>query len=384
MKILMISTDRDLFDPTSAVRMRMLEQSEFLDKLCIIVFAKKGMGYMEEKISRNIHLYPTNSKHKAFYLSDAYAIGKRILSKEASRKHWLVSTQDPFESGTIGYLLALFFRTSFHVQLHTDPFSDEWKKERLINRIRFLLALFLLHKADGVRVVSLRVFRHVRALGVSRECITKVPIYVDVAHFIKTKLSFDLHQSYGEYSHIVLSMGRLEHEKNFNKLIRAFRKVRQAFPDTLLLIAGNGRERERLLSLVRSFDLEKNVKIIPWARDVVSYYKTCDVYVQPSLYEGWGLAVVEAMASGAPVVMTDVGCAGEIVRNEETGLVIPTDDEDLLADAIDRLLADKLLRTRIAKAGRDEVKKLATKAETLMLYKTSWEQALIHGHKRLK
>lgn len=382
MKILMISTDRSVFDADSAVRSRLLEQASLVSELHVIIFTPKSDQYTKLHLSKHLTIYPTASANKFAYLTDAYALGKKILAREKDKKHWLITTQDPFETGAVGYLLSRVHKIPFHIQLHTDPFNEEWKRERPLNRVRFILALFLLHQADAVRVVSKRVFDHVCASGVSVSRITKVPIYADVEHFTKTKPSFDLHHSYGEYSHIVLSMGRLEPEKNFSQLIRAFRRVHQTFPDTLLLIVGSGRERERLLSIIRSFALERYVKILPWARDVVSYYKTCDVYVQPSRYEGWGLSVVEALASGAPVVMTDVGCAGEVVRHEETGLVITSFEEGMIADTIDRVLGDAALRKALGAAGKKEVKKLATKAETLMLYKTSWEQALRHGHKR--
>lgn len=378
----MISTDRAIFDADSAVRSRLLEQASLVSEIHVIVFTPQGQNFTPQRLSRHLMVYPTTSAHKFAYLSDAFALGKKILMGVEEKKRWLITTQDPFETGAVGYLLSRIEKIPFHIQLHTDPFNEEWKKERLLNRVRYLLALFLLRHADAVRVVSERVSMHVRACGVPASRIIKVPIYVDVEHFTKTKASFDLHHSYGEYSHIVLSMGRLEPEKNFNKLIRAFRRVHLHFPDTLLLIVGSGRERDRLLSLIRSFGLDRYIKIVPWARDVVSYYKTCDVYVQPSRYEGWGLSVVEALASGAPVLMTDVGCAGEVVRNGETGIVIASSDEDLIAESINRMLGDDALRKALKTAGKKEVKKLATKAETLMLYKASWEQALQNGHKR--
>lgn len=378
----MISTDRSIFDPDAAVRSRLLEQASLVSELHVIVFTPKGSTFTKLHLSKHLTVYPTTSANKFAYLPDAYALGKNILSRSEEKKRFLITTQDPFETGVIGYLLSRKFKIPFHVQLHTDPFNHEWKKEHLLNRIRFILALFLLRKADAVRVVSARVFARVYALGIETSRITKVPIYVDVEHFTKTKPSFDLHHSYGEYSHIVLSMGRLEPEKNFDKLIRAFRRVHQTFPDTLLIIVGSGKERERLTALIRSFELDKYVKILPWARDVVSYYKTCDVYVQPSRYEGWGLSIIEALASGAPVAMTDVGCAGEVVRDGETGLVIPSFEEGAIAGTINRLLSDAVLRKELGIAGKKEVKKLATKAETLMLYKASWEQALLHGHKQ--
>jgi glycosyltransferase involved in cell wall biosynthesis len=87
------------------------------------------------------------------------------------------------------------------------------------------------------------------------------------------------------------------------------------------------------------------------------------------------MAVIEAMASGAPVVMTDVGVAREVVKDGITGLVVAIRDENALAGAIQRFLDDDSLRTTVVAAAKKEVKKLMSKEETFQSYKTSWEVA---------
>jgi glycosyltransferase involved in cell wall biosynthesis len=384
MNILMISTDRSIFDEGSSVQSRLLEQGSLVTHLHVVVLTPRSGVFTQTKIGKHVTVYPTLSAGRLAYVVDAYRIGGEILRHARKDAKWLITTQDPFELGAVGYMLARKFHFPLHLQLHTDPWSAVWRKGHPLNRLRFALAVFLLRKADGVRVVSERVERSVRSLGVPDTRITKIPIYVDVMHFMNVKPAFDLHRAYSNFTHVVLSIGRLQPEKNYAGLIRAFAQVHKAHEDTLLLIVGSGPERERLIFLARSLELDACVKILPWARDVAAYYKTCDVYVQPSLYEGWGLAVVEAMAGGAPVVMTDVGCAGEIVRSEETGLVVPVADEKALAYAIDRLLGNREFALNLAANGNAAVQKLATKAETLMLYKTSWEQALAHGNQKSK
>lgn len=376
MRVLMFSTDRAIFDKDSAVRARLREQAQLATELHVIVFTPKGTEFEEFHVGKRLHVYPTSSQGKLRFLPDAYRLGVGILRKGGKKEEWLVSTQDPFEIGALGYILAKKFHRPFHVQLHTDPFSQLWREEKFLNRLRYMVMLFLLRRANGIRVVSDRVFCAVHALGIPEERITKVPIFVDVDHFQNALPQFDLHRSYPEFSKIILSMGRLQPEKNYRGLIRAYARIAKIHDDIMLLVVGSGPERERLLMLARSLDCEKQVKLLPWARDVASYYKSCDVYVQPSLYEGWGLAVIEAMASGAPVVMTDVGCAGEVVWNGETGLVVPPRDEKALASAIERVLFDETLCKHIKEGGQKITRTLATKAETLRLYKTSWKEAL--------
>jgi glycosyltransferase involved in cell wall biosynthesis len=392
MNILMLSTDRAIFEKDSPVRARLREQAELAGKLHVIILGPKGLGKAEEKVNKHLIIHGTESAFRFFYMSDAYRIGRRIIL--GHKGSWIVTAQDPFWAGPIAFLLSRVSGAAFHLQLHTDIFSHGWHGSlirkllhplvffRDVNELRALLeqllypmALFLLRHADGVRVISERLFFGVRSIGVPTERITKVPIFAEMGHFFVAKPSFDLHRSYPGFPRIVLSLGRLQPEKNYRGLIRAFALVAKEHDDTLLLIVGSGPERERLLALTRSLLLDDRVKILPWARDVATYYKTCDVYVQSSDYEGWGLAVIEAMASGAPVVMTDVGCAGEVVLSERTGLVVPVGDEKALAQAIARLLDNRELARTLAANGALAVKKLATKAETLMLYKSSWAQS---------
>ncbi|MDO8520737.1 MAG: glycosyltransferase [bacterium] len=376
MNILMLSTDRSAFDDDSSMRRRLAEQGSLVSALHVIVLTKKEEPFKLLHFGRRVTVHPTLSTSRLTYVVDAYRLGVEILKAHNKGQKWLITTQDPFELGAVGYMLARKFRIPLHVQVHTDPWSDTWRNGHSWNRLRYLLSLFLLQRADGIRVVSERVKRRVLSLGIPKERVTKIPIYVDTAHFFQAKPAFDLRATYPLFKKIVLSIGRLEPEKNFRGLIRAFSTVHQAHADALLIIIGSGKERERLLSLARSLSLEECVKILPWARDVATYYKTCDMYVQPSFYEGWGLAVIEAMASGTPVVMTDVGCAGEVVLSERTGLVVPVADEKALARAILRLLENRELALSLAANGNMAIKKLATKAETLMLYKTSWEKAV--------
>jgi glycosyltransferase involved in cell wall biosynthesis len=375
MKLLMYSTDRSLFDADSPVRMRLQEQADLVTSLDVIVFTPVADKYKEFKLGRKLTVHPTASSSKFSYLPDAYRIGKNILTGAADTGKWLITTQDPFLTGVIGYMLSRKFKVPLHLQLHTDPWSREWRGERLRNTFEFLIARFLLSRAQGVRVVSQRVRTAVLSLGVTPDKITRVPIWVDTAMFRDGVPNFDLHHTYPAFSRIILSIGRLQPEKNYGKLIKTFAHLARIHDDVILLIVGSGPERERLTTLARTLGVEKSVVILPWARDVVSYYKTSDIYVQPSLYEGWGLAVIEAMSSGLPVVMTDVGCAGEVIRDEETGLVVPVGSEDALLSALTRLLEDNSLRVTLAENGKEESKKLATKEDTLRLYKESWQKA---------
>lgn len=383
-KLLMISTDKAIFDVDSAVYARLLEQAQLVSELHVLVFTPKGEKFKKIHHTKHLTIYPTSSVGKWAYLPDAYTLGKSIIINDGHPPKWLVTTQDPFETGVLGYLIARALHVPLHLQIHTDPWSLEWRGERFTNRLRYYVMLFLFQHASGIRVVSSRVEESLLRTGFPKERVTRIPIFTDVAYWKNAKPTFDLHVSYRLFTKIILSIGRLQPEKNFHGLIRAFARVRKIHDDVLLIIVGSGPERERLVALARSLDLGDSVIILPWARDVASYYKTSDMYVQPSLYEGWGLSVVEAMASGLPVVVTDVGVAGEMVRNEETGLVVPVRNEQELVDAMVRLLKEESLRISLRVSALAEVAKCATKTETLGAYQSSWNNAFVYAHPKNK
>ncbi len=92
-----------------------------------------------------------------------------------------------------------------------------------------------------------------------------------------------------------------------------------------------------------------------------------------SNYEGWGLAAVEAASYGLPIIMTNVGCAGELIKDGVSGLVVPVGDQKKLTEAMGQLIVDKELREALGQNAAKSVRNLLNKEENLALYKKSFE-----------
>jgi glycosyltransferase involved in cell wall biosynthesis len=113
--------------------------------------------------------------------------------------------------------------------------------------------------------------------------------------------------------------------------------------------------------------------------EVIAAYRSHDVLVFSSSYEGFGMVLLEAMSQRLPVVATPVGCATMLVRHDETGLTVPTRDPDALATALARLLDDPALRARLADAAFTRVRDLSW-ARTATLTLTVYDRALSGRH----
>ena len=148
----------------------------------------------------------------------------------------------------------------------------------------------------------------------------------------------------------VVSVGRLHAVKSFDVLIRAMKLL----PDDIgLTIWGEGEERGGLEALIGSLGLDGRVRLPGRTESIPQALEDADVYVQSSRSEGFGLALVEAMLCGRPVVVAPCGSLPELVEDGRTGLVAAACTPDALAASIQRVLRDGELAARIACAGRE-------------------------------
>jgi glycosyltransferase involved in cell wall biosynthesis len=158
----------------------------------------------------------------------------------------------------------------------------------------------------------------------------------------------------------VISAGKLLGLKGFPMAIRAFALFAKDHADVEFTIVGDGPERAPLESLVRNLGLERQVYLEKWMprRELLGLMSQCDTFLFPSLRDGGGAVVVEAMAAGIPVICMDLAGPG-INVTEECGIKIPPQGPEQtvsgIVEALDRLYGDRGLRTRMGRAARRRV-----------------------------
>lgn len=384
MKVLMLSTDASILESGSESWHRMKDYGTLTDRLDIIV-CTAGPEKPELKISETTRAIPTNSRSKLLYVPDIVRAAKKAYperaDKPASRVAGLsVTSQDPFETGLAGWLIARRLRAKLQLQVHTDFLSPYFSRESLKNRIRVMLAKWLLPKADGIRVVSERIKRSIINLGLPEAKIIVLPIFVDVVKIQSERITVDLHKKYPQFDFIILMASRLELEKNVRLAIDAMKEIVKKYPKTGLVIVGSGSLKKELERQVRELDLEDNVKFEGWISDLetyISYYRTSDAYLLCSNYEGYGLVLIIAASAGLPIITTDVGVAGEM-KIKDSGLVVRVCDKQAIVDKIITLRSDENLRKGLRLRAKEFVteQEFKTKEEYLKRYKQSWEMAL--------
>ena len=383
LKILIIGTDRSIFKPDSVARERMIEYGKIFDQLHIIIFTKRFQKFEIEKIAENVWIYPTKSWSRWLCPFDAVRVAKSQFGKVASKTIDIISSQDLFETGIAGWLIAKKYNLPLQIQIHTDFLSPYFWKESFLNKIRVIIGKFLIKRTDCLRVVSNRIKNSLLQRLQPATChlppnITVLPIFVDIEKIKNTPANFDVRKKYPQFSFIIMMASRLEKEKNIVLAIEMMRELIRQYPKIGMVIIGDGKEKKNLERLVSKYNLQKNILFEGWQNDLISYYKTANVFLSTSLYEGYGLTIVEALASGCPVVSSDVGIASEMISEGESGFVCPVNDKNCFIRRIQEIMEISSLKEKLALNSKILIseKMTVSKEEYLLKYKQAIEECL--------
>lgn len=156
-----------------------------------------------------------------------------------------------------------------------------------------------------------------------------------------------------------LFVGRIVAEKGVIELLKAFDQVSQRYPEATLTIAGelmkNERDQETMLRFQELVSANKQINYVGFVQDMPDLFKRHDVFLLPSYREGLPRSILEAMASGLPVIATDIRGCREEVEDGQSGFLVPVEDVGALASAIERFIVSPELVERFGRHGRDLV-----------------------------
>lgn len=249
-------------------------------------------------------------------------------------------------SALIFAFLKTFFQYRFVIGCQGTDIED-------VNGLNKKFAPFILNQADAVTSVSNSQFRTIQ-----NQFEIETPVYV---------IHNGIDVGFWEVDHgrvsdgkKIISVGAIRKEKGHDVLIRAFRQVVNRFPDASLTIVGDGSYSGVCEKLIDDLGLRSSVKITGWREraDIRDLLESADIFAFPSRQEAFGLALVEAMASGLPVVASNVGGIPEVTKGTGAYLVEPENDQQL-ASALLNALENKDWRKRSAQASIERAREFS-------------------------
>lgn len=376
MKVLSLSLDPLVLQKESVVASRCIRYGTIVDLYTVIVPSSKSDIVVH---SSTCTAYGTGGTNKLSQLFSLWHIATVLIKKDS---YDVVSSQDTYFLGLTAWLLA----KRYHLGLEVQVLGIE-----KMNSLRRLLTKFVLTKAGSIRVLSLGLKKRLmQEFSILDTRMLLVPIYVDVSSLgfsndnptqeLQDKLdqnSKSFKEYYGGRFNII-SVNRLVPIKNIPMQLEAMAVLKEKFPQILLHIIGDGPLQAELQKSIHEKSLDDTVILHGFksGADLSPFFTQSDCFVLTSNFEGYGMVVIEAATASLPIVMTDVGCAGEVIIDQESGLIVPPLDTVAFTDALERMIEDQVFRTAVAKGAQASIALLPSFDTVLAKYKASWEQAL--------
>lgn len=290
-------------------------------------------------------------------------IGKRVLSEGIDMVHSLM--QDKYDLAGIYRLFSLLKKERpdiLHLEssplvlfwgficarllkiprkvtvIHTMRKPEKWErfKSGIINRL-------LLRRLDSIGVVSrLKMESLIRDYGIDPDRLCLLHNAVDTKMFSSKLNTDDLRKSMGfsETHKVVGMVGRLVVEKAYDVFLKSAQGIASLMPDTRFLIIGNGGERKRLEDIAGDLGLKGHVLFLGERQDIPELISLFDVAVLSSRIESFPVALLEYMAGARGIVATNVGDNSKVIKNNESGIIVPPEDPEAISKAVIDLLRD--------------------------------------------
>ena len=228
-------------------------------------------------------------------------------------------------------------------------------------------------RVDGVVAISRSVADRLSEAGVNRRPIRLIYSGIDPGPF-----KGPLKDQRPNEPPIVAILAVLEERKGHRFLLDAARVLKERGRRIKYVFAGDGSQKAQLQRMVQRLGLREEVSFVGFVKDVPKFLSSIDVLVLPSLYEGLGVAALEAMAAGKPVVATRVGGLAESIIDGETGFLVPSRDATALAEAIQKLVADPFMARAMGQKGTARVLSIFT-MERMARQNEAYYYALLEG-----
>ena len=188
----------------------------------------------------------------------------------------------------------------------------------------------------------------------------------------------DLRKEWGVPSHVPLigAIGRLVWQKGLTHLLQAMPLVFQEYPDTRLILVGDGPLQEDLRDQVRDLGIEASVFFVGFRIDIPAVLAALDLLVVPSVLEGFPMTTLEAMAMAKPIVASDINGVREQIENGRTGILVPPGDPQALAEGIKQMLKDRTQAKNLGTEARKHLEEMFDIKQQVALHEEVYEELL--------
>lgn len=368
MNVLMLSIGHPSVDGkvNETVRRHIDYAKAIQGQIHLICYAPASARELPRQFDGQFFVYNAGAANMLSYVWNCYLKAAKLMQEISFD---LIYTQDPFGTALVGGWLKKRFNVPVIVGNHSSFIDNPyWVKERpLLFRLFNIIARFNLRHADALKSVgNEEKLNYIRLLNIDPSIIyvqntpLKIDLFslpVDAVRIKETRALLNI----TEQDTLLIWVGRPVKPKRLNWLLHALEYIIKKRPHVKLLLIGNKSllpENDEVQTLIQKPSLKEHViwleKGVP-NHELPTYYQASDIYVHTASYEGLCKTILEAAASGLPVVTTRFSGLDQSMIDGETGFIVPVEDQEAWVDAVIRLTDDRALANKMGKKGRDFV-----------------------------
>lgn len=341
MRVLLITDDPTILDPGSSGHERLRANALAIGELHVLINTPRSES--RDEGSLRIHGVKTGLFFKEATMRRA---GLSILKRYDIQALW---AEDPFELGSRARRLAKKTGIPYFVNVHTD-FLSPWYGTRTGmfrsskvsvprgNKKRIALARKVLPEARGIRVPSVRLHDSIvekYGTSVPEPVVIPIPVQTTPVEAVSFPFTFPF---------TIIAAGRLDAGRRVIDVIDAISQIRERYPGVGLFVVGDGPERAALERHAARKNLSDRVVFLGDRRDTRGLIKSANVFVQASAHEAYGRRILQAALARVPIITSDVGIVGEVLKGYEDVLAMPPGDPSALATHLMGLIEDVATR----------------------------------------
>jgi glycosyltransferase involved in cell wall biosynthesis len=276
--------------------------------------------------------------YQFFYFLEAGILAQQIKKRQIQHLHNHIAEA----SGTVAMLSAEMSGFTYSFTLH-GPYiffrANQWRLDEKIKRSLFVCCISYYARSQGMIFAPIEKWNRMHII----HCGIDPGLFDMVSH--------------NESGKRLLFVGRLAEAKGLPILLESLTLLKQSHADIILTIVGDGPDRQKLEQLTVQLGLTQNVNFVGYKSqaEVRNYFQQTDIFVMSSFAEGIPVVLMEAMAAGVPVIATQIAGISELVENGVNGYLVPPGEPNILAERIEKLLSNHLLRAIFGTAGRAKV-----------------------------
>jgi len=332
---------------------------------------KPALGKEAEAKGLDVAYFPMRMKFDPFVLGK---IGKVVQQ----RKVKIIHTHG-YKSNLLGLIVAKASNVSIITTNHLfPPMPLEDKKLQFYSKCDIY---FTMKYLDKIVAVSEAIKEKLIAKGVNKSKIVVSENGIDIGDY-DTPVNFDktaLRKAFNinDNAFVVGTLGRLTPQKGHVFLLEAVKKVLSKNIPVIVIIAGDGFLKNKLMEYSRKLNISDNIIFLGFRNDTINLLKLMDVFVMSSIDEGLPMAMLEAMASRLPVIVTSVGDIPKVIIDNKNGILVEPSNSNMLADKIVYLLNNKSVCREISVNAFNTVCRYHSKEEMCKKYLAIYEKLII-------